>query len=77
MKQFCIQQAYLDGWARCRATMMAKMNEMVAAGRIVEVEPNSIHNVDFAGANPTEKELNDYQDGGWKLPNAAIIDRWK
>lgn len=56
--------------------MMAKLTEMINAGRIVEASPNSIHQVEFAGVNPTLDELNEYQDGGWKLSNSEFVRRY-
>ena len=75
MRQKCLQQAHLDGWERCRLTMMAKLKEMMGEGRIVETVPNSVHQVEFAGHNPTLRELNEYQDDGWRMSNGAFVRR--
>ena len=75
MKHLSIQQAYLDGWERCRLTMMVKLQEMLVADRIKEVVENSVDQVEFAGHNPTCDELNEYQDGGYRQSNATVERR--
>jgi hypothetical protein len=70
-KQRCLQQAYLDGWERCRLTMLAELEKMLTAGRLIETTDNSVEQIRFAGHNPTQKELDEYQDWSWELPNEA------